>query len=82
MEAGMSLQTSGDSQLAPSLSYMANDRIAPRPVSLLGPKARMGNKSRQKSLCWWADIVASLYFSPCEPGRVILSPCEPQVLTC
>lgn len=68
MEAGMSLQTSGDSQLAPSLSYTANGRIAPRPVSLLGPKARMGNKSRQKSLCWWADIVASLYFSPCEPG--------------
>lgn len=52
MEAGMSLQTSGDSQLAPSLSYTANGRIAPRPVSLLGPKARMGNKSRQKSLCW------------------------------
>lgn len=62
MEAGMSLQTSGDSQLAPLLSYTANDCTAPRPVSLLGPRARMGSKSRQKSLCSWADIVASLYF--------------------
>lgn len=78
----MSLQASRDSRLAPLLSYMANDGTTARPVPLLGTRARVEDKSRQKPLCSWAGIAASLYLWLYEPGQVISSPCGPQLLTC